>query len=85
MCYVVTFPKKNTETRLKHGSVITDHRISLSHDFDSNAVEILNEETILNKRLISEMIFIGKQKRALNLQTDTDLLDPIYTTLFTKK
>jgi hypothetical protein len=65
-------------------SVITDHRISLSHDFDWNGVEILDEEMILNKRLISEMIFIGKQKRALNLQTDTDLLDPIYMSLFTK-
>ena len=66
-------------------SVITEHRISLSHDFDWNGVEILDEETILNKRLISEIIFIGKQKQSLNLQTDTHLLDPLYVTLFTEK
>ena len=66
-------------------SVITEHRISLSHDFDWNNIEILDEETILNKRLIFEMIFIGKQKQSLNLQTDTDLLDPLYMTLFTGK
>ena len=66
-------------------SVITEHRISLSHDFDWNGVEILDEETILNNRLISEIIFIGRQKQSLNLQTDTDLLDPLYMTLFTEK
>lgn len=43
-------------------SVITDHRISESHDFDWDNVEILDKENVLNKRL-SEMIFIRKQKQ----------------------
>jgi len=59
-------------------SVITDHRLLHKHDFDWDNVQILDEETNYNKRLISEMIFIKKQKFGLNAQTDTDLLDPIY-------
>jgi len=77
--------RKHINRNTTQTSVITDHRISLSHDFNWNSVKILDEETILNKRLVSELIFIGKQKHALNLQTDTDLLDPIYMSLFTKK
>jgi len=59
-------------------SVITDHRLLNKHDFDWDNVQILDEETNYNKRLISEMIFIKKQKFGLNAQTDTELLDPIY-------
>jgi len=59
-------------------SVITEHRLLYKHDFDWDNVQILDEETNYNKRLISEMIFIKKQKFGLNAQTDTELLDPIY-------
>jgi len=62
-------------------SVITDHRSHFNHDFDWDNVEILDEEINYKKRLISEMIYIKKQKRGLNLQGDTDLLDPIYNDL----
>lgn len=62
-------------------SVITEHRLNCSHEFDWGKVEILDEETNYNKRLISEMIFIKKQKRGLNSQNDTALLDPIYIDL----
>jgi len=48
-------------------------------------IEILDEERILNKRLISEMIFIRKQKNSLNLQTDTELLDNAYSNLLINK
>jgi len=64
-----------------HSSVITDHRLLMNHDFDWDNVEILDEEINYKKRLVSEMIFIKKQKRGLNLQSDTDLLDPIYNDL----
>jgi len=37
-------------------SVITEHKVMLSHDFNWNNVEILNEKKFSNKRLISEMI-----------------------------
>jgi len=65
----------------KQPSVITDHRLLTNHDFDWDSVEILDEEINYKKRLVSEMIFIKKQKRGLNLQGDTDLLDPIYNDL----
>lgn len=51
-------------------SVIADHR-ELDHTFDFDGVEILDEEAYLGKRLISEMIYIKRQKNALNLQSDT--------------
>jgi len=62
-------------------SVITDHRLHMNHDFDWDNVEILNGEINYKKRFVSEMIFIKKQIRGLNLQSDTDLLDPIYNDL----
>jgi len=60
-------------------SVITEHRLKFSHDFDWDNVEILDEEVYFNKRLISEMIYIKKQQRGLKAQKDTELLDPIYS------
>ncbi|XP_029674258.1 uncharacterized protein LOC115242254 [Formica exsecta] len=59
-------------------SVITDHRL-MNHEFDWENVEILDEESILNKRLISEMLFIRHQKNSLNRQTDTEYLHHAYT------
>jgi len=56
-------------------SVITDHRISLSHEFDWENVEILDRERYLTKRLISEMLHSKRQKNSLNLHTDTECLD----------
>jgi len=54
-------------------------RNKYSHEFDWANVKILDEEVHYNKRLISEMIFIKKQSKGLNLQRDTELLDPIYS------
>jgi len=55
-------------------SVITDHRISSSHEFDWENVEILDRKRYLTKRLISEMLHI-KRQNSLNLHTDTEYLD----------
>jgi len=63
-------------------SVITDHRQKSGHEFDWDNVKILDVESNYNKRLISEIIYIKKQKHGLNAQTDTALLDPIYNDLF---
>jgi len=41
-------------------SVITDHRVYTKHEFDWDRAKILDKETNLNKRLISERIFIKK-------------------------
>jgi len=61
-------------------SVITKHRLDFGHDFDWD--KVLDEELNFNRRLISEMIHIKKQKQGLNLKKDTDLLHPIYSDLF---
>ena len=58
-------------------SVITDHRL-LNHEFKWEEVEVLDSERNLNKRLTSEIIFIKKQKNALNLQSDTENLHEAY-------
>jgi len=62
-------------------SVITEHRLRSQHEFDWDNVRVLNQEPNYNKRLISEMIHIKKQKQGLNAQTDTALLDPVYNDL----
>ncbi|XP_024891393.1 uncharacterized protein LOC112467144 [Temnothorax curvispinosus] len=59
-------------------SVITDHRLEHKHEFKWNDVKILDQEPSLSKRLISEMIYIKRQKDGLNLQTDTENLPETY-------
>ncbi|KAG5329647.1 SETMR methyltransferase, partial [Acromyrmex charruanus] len=56
-------------------SVIREDRISHQHNFDWGNVKILNEEKVLNKRLISKVIHIKQQKQSLNLQNATYSLD----------
>ncbi|KYN15231.1 hypothetical protein ALC57_12529, partial [Trachymyrmex cornetzi] len=62
-------------------SVITEHRISHQHEFDWENIKIIDKERVLNKRLISEMIHIKKQRQSLNLQNDTYTLNPLYLEL----
>ncbi|KYN35626.1 hypothetical protein ALC56_10186 [Trachymyrmex septentrionalis] len=45
-------------------------------------VKILDEEKVLDKRLISKAIHVKQQ--SLNLQNDTYSLDPLYMNLFTE-
>ena len=66
--------KKHISRNSTQKSVITDHCLN-NHEFDWENIEILDEEPILHKRLLSEMIFIKRQKNSLNLQTDTECLD----------
>ena len=42
----------NTSTR----SVIIEHRLQMTHEFDWNNIQILDEQACYNKRLISEML-----------------------------
>ena len=65
-------------------SVIIEHRISHQHEFHCENVKILDEEKVLNKRLISEAIHVKQQKQSLNLQNNTYSLDPLYMNLFTE-
>ncbi|XP_071582148.1 uncharacterized protein [Temnothorax nylanderi] len=59
-------------------SVVTEHRVECNHDFDWNDVKILDKEMLLNKRLLSEMIYIKRQRNGINLQTDTENLPDLY-------
>ena len=58
-------------------SVITDHRLT-NHEFEWDEVEVLDNEPVLGKRLISEMIFIQRQTNSLNKQQDTEGLNLAY-------
>ena len=59
-------------------SVVTNHRLQYNHDFCWDDPEILDETSFYNKRLISEMLHIKRQKNGLNLQTDTENLPSLY-------
>jgi len=74
--------KNHLRRNLAQNSVITEHRLKFKHDFNWDKVKVLDKEMNYNKRLISEMIFIKRQTRGLNAQTDTALLDAIYNDLF---
>ena len=65
---------RNNQTK----SVITEHRTNFLHDFDWDNIEILDQESIYHKRLISEMLYIKRQKNSINLQTDTEGLHQSY-------
>ena len=63
----------------KSPSVISKHRIEENHNFKWDKVEILDIEPSYNKRLISEMIHIKKQKHGINRQNDTKSLPELYS------
>lgn len=62
-------------------SVITNHRLEFGHDFNWEESEILDRESSLGKRLVSEMLFIKRQKNSLNLQSDTEGLHHTFATI----
>ena len=71
--------RKNTAQQ----SVISNHRLQ-NHEFNWDDIEILDEERILNKRLLSEMLFIKRQKNSLNAQSDLDSLQHMYLNIIEK-
>ena len=56
-------PRFINSTVYEEAYFISKHRLQLEHDFDWNNIEILDEEPCYNKRLISEMFFILKNKK----------------------
>jgi len=81
--------KRHLETRVKEHknniknpsgnfSVVTNHRVSLHHEFDWDKTRILHKERNRKKREIAEMFFIKKQRNNINLQKDTDNLNSLY-------
>jgi len=65
-------------------SVIAEHRLQFNDEFDWEDVKILDSERFLGKRLISEMMFIKRQKNGINLQSDTEYLDEAYISILNK-
>jgi len=59
-------------------SVLTNHIVNHKHTFDWNNVRIMDSESNYNKRLVSEMLHIKEQRKGINLQKDTELLDESY-------
>jgi len=62
-------------------SVISNHRVENNHVINWDEVEIVDKERSYTKRIISEMIYIKKQTKGLNKQSDTDLLPDVYVPL----
>ena len=90
-CYIGQ-TKRHLEIRIKEHqngikkhesnySVVSNHRVACNHDFNWSSVSILHSEDNLKKREISEMIYIKKHKDSINLQKDTDNLNPIYDSI----
>jgi len=59
-------------------SVISNHRLENNHEFNWSGTRILDKESSYTKRLVSEMVFIKKQKNGLNKQSDTEFLPDAY-------
>jgi len=62
-------------------SVVTNHRLTLNHDFEWDEPNILHRERNRKKREIAEMFLIKKFDNNINLQKDTENLNPIYNKL----
>jgi len=58
--------------------------INNNHEFNWDNPEILDKEKYYYRRLISEMINIISQKNALNMQSDTELLQQTYVEILNK-
>jgi len=76
--------KKDINKKNGKLSVISEHRLGNNHEFDWDNPKILDREKFYYKRLISEMINIKTQNNALNLQSDTELLQPTYVEILNK-
>jgi len=69
-----------SDIKKKNGllSVISNHRLEYNHDMNWSETAILDVETSYGKRIISEMVYIKRQRNSLNKQSDTDLLPDVY-------
>jgi len=70
----------SVDIKKKNGppSVISNHRINDNHNFNWTDIKILDHERNYNKRLISEIVHIIKQRHSLNKQSDTEFLPEAY-------
>ncbi|KAM0737155.1 hypothetical protein ACS0PU_000248 [Formica fusca] len=80
----ITEHKNHIRRNASNHSVITEHRINFNHNFDWDGVRILDTEPQLRRRLISEILYIKRQKNGLNLQMDTETLPDVYLAVLDK-
>lgn len=73
--------KKNINLHPSNHSVISKHRTDYDHEFDWASVNILHNERHTRKREIAEMFFIKKHNNTINLQKDTENLNPSYNNI----
>jgi len=68
-----------------HPCTQQDHQYRTSleygHALDWENISLLDSEPCFQKRLMSEMIFIKKQTKAINIQNDTERLSEAYFSL----
>ncbi|KYN22492.1 hypothetical protein ALC57_05103, partial [Trachymyrmex cornetzi] len=74
--------RSDIKNKTRSPSVITNYRVNCNHEFNWNKVSILDKEHSYNKRLISEMVYIKKQKQNLNRQNDTKSLHEILSSYY---
>jgi len=72
--------RNNIKNQSGNFSVVTDHRLSFNHNFDWDNPNILHKEKNRKKREIAKMFYIKKFNNTINLQKDTENLNPIYIT-----
>jgi len=86
---IVCRANKKTATRIKEHRgdinkksdsflVISNHRLENNHEFNWSETRILDRKSSYTKRLVSERVFIKRQKNGLNKQSDTELLPDAY-------
>jgi len=76
-------PNKNSSNKdisldKSRHSVISEHILNCNHRFDWEKIEILDTESNYNKRLVSEILHIKKQKNGINSPKDTEFLEVSY-------
>lgn len=72
--------KKSKENQ----TALATHKTNTGHDFNYNQTKILDTETNYKKRIIKEMIYIKKDKNAINHRTDIKNLNSIYFSLISE-
>jgi len=80
----VTEHKRDINKKNVKLSVISEHRLEKNHEFDWDNPMVLDRDKFYYRRLISEMINIKTQNNALNLQSDTEFLQPAYVEILNK-
>jgi len=70
--------KHNLKQDCSKHSVISEHIVKYNHFFDWDNTKIIDRDSNYYKRIVSQMIHIKEQRKGLNLNSDTELLNESY-------